>query len=316
MDTATLNETSFDYDVSLSFAGEDREYVRQVAERLRERGLRVFYDEYEKVNLWGKDLYAHLDHVYQHAARFCVLFVSSHYAAKVWTNHERQSAQARAISAHEEYVLPARFDDTVVPGLRPTVGYVDLRRLSPEELAELIKEKVGKRSHVEYLPPIPNLLFNALDAKSEGRKNVVYSYAHDVLQTLRRMSTEERDLVFHFILHACPAELPTNLHINVDLLRRILGVSPADVKLILSQLASLGVFCSLREDDEHKHLGSSELIVMEWHDMREGGGNIIDVASAMVEMATAGYCEKHGVQALRRLDFGQLSDATALQDRH
>lgn len=278
--------------------------------------MRVFYDEYEKVNLWGKDLYAHIDHVYQHAARFCVLFVSSHYADKVWTNHERQSAQARAISAHEEYVLPARFDDTVVPGLRPTVGYVDLRRLSPEELAELIKEKVGERSHVDYLPPIPNLLFDVLDAESEGHKNVVYPYAHDVLQTLRRMSMEERGLIFHFILHAFQAELPTNLHINVDLLRRISGVTSADVKSILGQLASLGIFCSLREDAEHELLGSSELIVMEWHDMREGGGNITDVADAMVEMATAGYCEKHGTQALRRLDFGQLSDATAVQDHH
>ena len=43
----------------------------------------------------GKDLYTHLDDVYQNAARYCVLFVSRDYARKVWTNHERESAQAR-----------------------------------------------------------------------------------------------------------------------------------------------------------------------------------------------------------------------------
>jgi hypothetical protein len=87
----------FQYDVSLSFAGEDRDYVRQVADELTSQGIRVFYDEYEKAELWGKDLYTHLDDVYQNAAQYCVMFVSQHYANKLWTNHERQSAQARAL---------------------------------------------------------------------------------------------------------------------------------------------------------------------------------------------------------------------------
>jgi hypothetical protein len=41
----------FDYDVALSFAGEDREYVNQVAGVLNELGIRVFYDKYEQVDL-------------------------------------------------------------------------------------------------------------------------------------------------------------------------------------------------------------------------------------------------------------------------
>ena len=109
--------TVFDYDVCLSFAGEDRPYVEAVADALRERGVRVFYDMYEQANLWGKDLYVHLADVYQNRARYCVLFVSRHYAKKVWTSHERQNAQARAIGGSKEYILPARFDRTEVPGL-------------------------------------------------------------------------------------------------------------------------------------------------------------------------------------------------------
>src|SRR5439155_16540320 len=99
------------YDICLSFAGEDRQYVDGVAAALRARAVRVFYDRYEQAELWGKDLYAHLDEVYRRSARYCVVFVSSHYAAKVWTNHERKSAQARAFSEAREYVLPAKFDD-------------------------------------------------------------------------------------------------------------------------------------------------------------------------------------------------------------
>src|SRR5262245_45133490 len=54
-------DLSPEYDVCLSFAGEDREYVSQVAEHLDLHEVRVFYDAYERAQLWGKDLYQHLD---------------------------------------------------------------------------------------------------------------------------------------------------------------------------------------------------------------------------------------------------------------
>jgi hypothetical protein len=130
-----------EYDACLSFAGEQRPYVEQVAKILRQHGVHVFYDDFEKVALWGKDLYEHLDWVYQKAARYCVLFASADYARKSWPTHERRSAYARAFSESDAYILPARFDDTEIPGLRPTIGYVDLRRTTPSELAELI---IGK----------------------------------------------------------------------------------------------------------------------------------------------------------------------------
>jgi len=133
-------DREFSYDVSLSFAGEDRVYVQKVAKHLEAMGVRPFYDEHERVALWGKDLYAYLDDIYRNAARYCVVFVSSSYASRLWTNHERRSAQARAFSENREYLLPARFDDTEIPGLQPTVGYVDLRVTKPHKLAEMIAE--------------------------------------------------------------------------------------------------------------------------------------------------------------------------------
>lgn len=132
------------YDIVLSFAGENREYVEQVAEYLAERDVVVFYDRYEEATLWGKDLAEHLESVYRQQARYCVMFISSHYADKVWTRHERRAALARAMAERAEYVLPARFDDTEIPGLRPTVGYADLRRMSPQQLGELVLRKLGR----------------------------------------------------------------------------------------------------------------------------------------------------------------------------
>jgi hypothetical protein len=133
------------YDVVLSFAGEDREYVERVAEFLEKHGVIAFYDKYEPATLWGKDLVEHFDRVYRKQGRFCIMFVSRYYAEKMWTRHERRSALARALEERVEYVLPARFDDTEIPGLQPTIAYQDLRNLTPEQLGELILQKLGRR---------------------------------------------------------------------------------------------------------------------------------------------------------------------------
>ena len=131
-----------EYDVALSFAGEDRTYVNNVATLLRERGVRVFYDLFEEADLWGRDLYVHLSDVYHKRARFTVMFISKAYADKLWTNHERKAAQARAFQGAQEYILPARFDDTDIPGVLPTVGYVSLKDRSPDDLVSLITKKL------------------------------------------------------------------------------------------------------------------------------------------------------------------------------
>ena len=134
----------YDYDVALSFAGEDRIYVRKVAAALQSHEVKVFFDEYEKVDMWGKDLYEHLHEVYSFKAKYCVIFNSEAYARKIWTNHERKSAQERALGEHHEYILPARFDSTELPGLLSTIGYIDLSNLAPEDLADLILSKLGR----------------------------------------------------------------------------------------------------------------------------------------------------------------------------
>ena len=131
------------YDVALSFAGEDREYVVGVAEDLKVKGVRVFYDEFEKVAPWGENLTERFVDVYMKSARYAVLFISKYYRDKVWTRLERRAALARDLTEGQVYILPARFDDTEIEGLLPTIAYVDLRKLSPAEFSVMICEKIG-----------------------------------------------------------------------------------------------------------------------------------------------------------------------------
>ncbi len=131
------------YDIALSFAGEDRAYVEMVAEQLKARNINVFYDLYAEESLWGKDLYVHLTDLYRKKARFTLMFISKHYAEKLWTNLERKAAQSRAFEESSEYILPARFDDTEIPGMLPTTGFIDLRKKSPIEVAIMVGKKLG-----------------------------------------------------------------------------------------------------------------------------------------------------------------------------
>ncbi len=131
------------YEVALSFAGEQREYVEEVARCLQSIGIAVFYDDFEKVQLWGKDLVEELNEVFEHRAAFAVMLISKEYVKKVWPRHERRSILSRAVGEKSEYVLPVRFDGTPVPGLPDSIKYEQADSHSPAELAAMIAEKLG-----------------------------------------------------------------------------------------------------------------------------------------------------------------------------
>lgn len=134
----------FKYDIAISFAGEDRATANEIVKKLQHEDVKVFYDSFEQANLWGKDLYEYLADVYNNHARYCVMILSTSYERKLWTNHERKSAQERAFREREEYILPVRLDDTRIPGIRDTIGYIDLRHTSLDELVGMILVKLGK----------------------------------------------------------------------------------------------------------------------------------------------------------------------------
>lgn len=133
----------FKHEVALSFAGEQRTYVQQVAAGLDAAGVSNFFDERASVEMWGEDLAVYLERVYRNEARFVVVFVSAEYAEKAWPRREFRSALARAIEEKGAYILPVRFDDTELPGLLPTVGYLSAQELQPIDVVRAIQEKLG-----------------------------------------------------------------------------------------------------------------------------------------------------------------------------
>ena len=132
-----------DCEVTLSFAGEQRRYVGDVARHLQSRGISVFYDDFEKVRLWGKNLPEELLRIYERGVSKVVMFISKEYVTKAWPTHERRASLSRAVHESSEYVPPVRFDESEVPGLPGGVSYLSALDHSPAEIALIISEKLG-----------------------------------------------------------------------------------------------------------------------------------------------------------------------------
>jgi len=143
--------SNYAYDIAISFAGAQRAQAKAIAERLHEHDVKVFFDEYETASMWGADLNEHLTEVYQHQARYCLMLISAAYAERVWTSVERRSAQTRAIKEKGAYILPVRFDDTLLPGMNDTVAYVNFADQGIQGIANLVLAKL--RPATAPLPP-------------------------------------------------------------------------------------------------------------------------------------------------------------------
>jgi TIR domain-containing protein len=140
---ADVEFREYEYQVALSFAGEQRAYVQQVAAALAASGISYFYDDDQRIPLWGKNLAEELQSVYMDRSRAVVIFISKEYAEKSWTRHERRSAVSRALRERGEYVLPVRFDAIDLPGLDPALSYLNAGSYTPAELAGAIAEKLA-----------------------------------------------------------------------------------------------------------------------------------------------------------------------------
>lgn len=196
-------DSQFQYDVAFSFAGEQRNYVEKVKESLKEYYISVFYDNDNNVDLWGKNLYRYLDDLYSKKARYCVVFISKEYAKRPWTIHESQSVQERQFLQYDskefqEYILPVRFDDTQIPGIRGTTGYLDAAKLTPQQLAQAIAQKVKPEQY---------------DASCEITISTLYEY---LVNTIRDIL--EDDLSFSYNKSNSNLDIKLNLEVQRNLM--------------------------------------------------------------------------------------------------
>lgn len=128
-----------DYDVFISHASEDKDaVVRPLANALRDKGLSVWYDEFElKI---GDSLRRKIDQGLS-KSRFGIVVISRSFIKKGWTNYELDGLMTKAISG-QQTLLPIWHDITKqeVIDYSPSLADKVARNTSQETVEEIAEE--------------------------------------------------------------------------------------------------------------------------------------------------------------------------------
>lgn len=132
------------YDLAVSFAGEQRDYVRRTVDVCKQLGLRVFYDKDKNNEWWGGNFIREQRIVYSSQTRYFVPFISAEYLAKPIPMDEFSAAMMTAVKQGDGYILPVLMDDAEIPPdlLHRHIHYLRATDYTPEALAEELQRKV------------------------------------------------------------------------------------------------------------------------------------------------------------------------------
>jgi hypothetical protein len=140
-----INLSEHQFDVALSFPGEARPYVEEVAQHL-ERLLgpdRYFYDRNYTAQLARPALDTFLQGIYRDRSRLIVVFAGGDYQRKNWCGIEFRAVREIINERAHDRIMFIRMDDGEVEGIFGHDGYADARQHDPAEIASFIDERVS-----------------------------------------------------------------------------------------------------------------------------------------------------------------------------
>lgn len=102
-----------EYDVALSFAGEDRPFARSLNDFLEDADLSVFFDETEAARILGEDLEELFGPIYESEADYVVAVLGPKYGVKRWTRFESDAFRDRFEKGEVFFVWSRELPQTV-----------------------------------------------------------------------------------------------------------------------------------------------------------------------------------------------------------
>ncbi|MDV6340249.1 TIR domain-containing protein [Nitrosomonas sp. Is24] len=146
--------------VALSFPGEHRNFVSQVADVLAESlgKDKVFYDQWYTAELAQPDMDTLLQSFYHKHAELVVPFLCADYERKKWCGLEWRAIRDLIKQRQSKDIMPMRFDSAEITGFYSIDGYVDLNDLAPQRAAEMILERL--RLNQVAIPKQPTKIYS------------------------------------------------------------------------------------------------------------------------------------------------------------
>lgn len=175
------------YDVFISHATEDKDFVRDLAEILRGSGVKVWYDEYElKV---GDSLRQKIDDGLARS-KFGAVVLSPSFFQKNWTQYELDGLTARQMSG-ERVILPIWYRLTKDELLKYAPSLADIVALNSsiqtrEEIAAEIANKVNGGTSLSG-----NMSLGSAISMQVSNSTLISS--EDIKRKLDEWATEQRE---------------------------------------------------------------------------------------------------------------------------
>jgi GTPase SAR1 family protein len=126
---------TFAYDVFLSHSAKDKPAVRDLAQRLKADGLRVWLDDWviQPGDLIGSKIEQGLNQ-----SRVLILVMSADAFESEWVTLERHTALFRDPTNAQRRFIPLRLDDAEIKDALKPFAYVDWREKADEQYAKLL----------------------------------------------------------------------------------------------------------------------------------------------------------------------------------
>jgi tetratricopeptide (TPR) repeat protein len=131
--------------IALSFAGEKRAFVEQVAAALAQQFSEdaILYDKFHEAEFSRARLGRYLPKLYHEQSDLMVVVLCRDYEGKQWCGLEWDAAFDLLKQRREDEVMLSRFDRATVEGLYSDAGFTELDDKTPEDFAGLILERLA-----------------------------------------------------------------------------------------------------------------------------------------------------------------------------
>jgi hypothetical protein len=120
-------DQDFEFDIAISFAGENRALAKHIAEQLLSLDVQVFYDENFETNYLGKAWSKEFTRIFGLASRYVLCLLDDHHQGKIWPTFEREVFAPRVQKGE---VIPVFLDDSPIVGIPKDVVGIEFKDMS------------------------------------------------------------------------------------------------------------------------------------------------------------------------------------------
>jgi hypothetical protein len=140
----SVDITTHEFDVALSFPGEVRPYIEKIVEEL-EKNIgpnSYFYDNKYVSQLARPSLDTLLQEIYRKRSKLVVVFLCNDYQRKEWCGIEFRAIREIIMERKDKKIMFIKMDDGIVDGIFKTDGYIDVQKYQPKDIARFIQERI------------------------------------------------------------------------------------------------------------------------------------------------------------------------------